>query len=354
MRAVRRALDPGPDPYEHLDRRLATKIGGALFLIGIAYVLIVLPLAPPERGVEGWIGVALCVALAVTFGVAMLRWPRPMHPDTLLMLTYGGVVVSAIYRWAAGAGAPFHQLLLLGCLYGAAIHHPRRAFSVFGATTLAAASPALYGDTGADFVPLLVGHLALTWSLGTVILVWTMHVRAQRREVNEAREQADHLARIDSLTGMGNRRALEEALLMAVAAARRSDQPLAVIVTDLDDFKSINDSFGHHAGDDMIRAAARAFTGAVRVPDPCFRWGGDEFVALLPGADIETAREVAERVSATVRATCTRPDGRPVRITVGLAELQEGESGEELVARADAELLGRKGARATAPLPTVS
>jgi diguanylate cyclase (GGDEF)-like protein len=349
--AARQALDGGSDPYAHLDKRLATKLGGALFLIGIAYVLIVLPLAPPERGTTGWIGVGLCLSVAIGTGVAMIRWPRPMTPDVLLALTYSGILVAASYRWAVGPGAPFHQLLLLACLYGAAIHPARRAFSVLAFTSLAAISPVFYGDTGPDFVPLVAGHLALSWSTGVLILFWMTRVKATRREAQEAREQADQLARIDPLTGLGNRRALEEALPVAVASARRGNAALSVMVADLDDFKSINDTFGHHAGDDMIRAAARAFTAALRVPDPCFRWGGDEFVALLPGADLAITDEVAARVSKSVAASCKRPDGRPVEITVGTAELAEGESGEALIARADGLLLEAKGRRPAAATP---
>ena len=347
--ALRRALDPGPDPYAHLDVRLATKLGGALYLIGVAYVLIVLPLAPPDRGTVGWVGVAVCLGAAVATGVAMLRRRQPMKPEELLALTFAGISVAATYRWAAGAGGPFHQLLLLACLYGCATHPARRALVVLAFASVAAATPALYGDTGQDFVPLLVGHLALTLSLGVLILVWTTRVRALRREVSEAREQADHLARIDPLTGLGNRRALEEALAVAVSSARRADLPLSVLVADLDDFKSVNDTFGHHAGDDVLKAAARAFTGALRLPDPCFRWGGDEFVALLPGADEATAQEVATRIAACVAESCTRPDGRPLKMTIGATELTGGETGDELIARADALLIDGK-ARRGAPV----
>jgi diguanylate cyclase (GGDEF)-like protein len=348
MAAARSALDAGPEPYAHLDIRLATKLGGALFLIGIAYVLIVLPLAPPNHGTAGWAGIAALLLVAVGTGVGMLRRRTPMSPDMLLAVTFGGILLAAVYRWVAGGGGPFHQLLLLCCLYGAAVHPARRAAAALAVTSLAAASPVLYGDTGQDFLPLLIGHLALTWSLGILILVWTTRMRKLRAEVTEAREQADHLARIDSLTGLGNRRALEEALPVAIAAARRAVHPLSVMVADLDDFKRVNDTFGHHAGDDVLREAARAFTNAVRVPDPCFRWGGDEFVALLPGADLATAREVSERVAAAVAAACTGPDGQPVRITVGIAELDAAETGEQMVVRADADLLDGKNRRSAA------
>ena len=141
LSALRAAVDPGSEPYAHVDLRLATKLGGALYLIGVVYVLIVLPLAPPEHGTLGWIGVAACLAAAVTAGVTMLRRAAPMSPDALRALTVGGIAITAAYRGVAGAGGPFHQLLLLACLYGAVVHPARRAFGVLGLTSLAAASP---------------------------------------------------------------------------------------------------------------------------------------------------------------------------------------------------------------------
>jgi diguanylate cyclase (GGDEF)-like protein len=347
---ARKAFDPGPDPYAQLDVGLATKLGGALYLIGVAYAAIVLPMSPPS-GPLGALGAGLCMLVATAIGVALLRRRDPADPSALLALCFVGIAIATAFRASAGPGSPFLQLLLLATMYTCAVHPAGCALPVLFATTLAAVSPVLYEDVAGDFAALTTSHLALTWSLAGIILIWTTRVRGLRREVQAAREEAERHARIDALTGLGNRRALEEALAAAVAHARRHGAPLSVLVADLDGFKSVNDSFGHQAGDEMLRAAARAFTSAVRVPDPCFRWGGDEFVALLPGAGLAEAQEIAARVQTTVALSCRRPDARPLRISAGAAELRSDETGADVVARADAELLELKRARRTAPLP---
>ena len=347
LNRVRRALDAGPQPYAHLDVALATRLGGAIFLVGIAYALLVLPLSPP-RGPLGAVGVAACVASAAAVGWHLLRRPSPADPRLLLALCYAGVAIATLYRASAGPASPFHQLLFLAVMYTAAVHPARRAAGVIVAATASAASPMLYGGIDGHFAALTVSHVALTWSLALIILIWSTRVRHLRREGEAAREEAERHARIDALTGLGNRRALEEALAAAVADARRHGRPLAVLVADLDGFKGINDAFGHPAGDAMLRAAARAVTSALRLPDPCFRWGGDEFVALLPEADLEEAQSIALRVREAVDGGCRRPDGQPLGITVGSAELEPADSSTDLLARADAALLAAKAARAVA------
>jgi diguanylate cyclase (GGDEF)-like protein len=341
IRAVLRAVHAGDDPYAHTDLRMATRLGGALFLIGIAYVVIVLPLSMPGH----WGVVAGCLVVAVFCGVRLLNREEPAAPNMLLAYTYLGVGMATTYRWAAGPAAPFHELLFLIALYAAAVHPPLRALLVLTLATGASLSPLLYGTTEGQFAAEVAGHLALMWSLGIVVLIWVIRNHNVRRELAAAREAAEESARLDVLTGLGNRRALEEELPRAVAAARRQGHALSVLVADLDAFKQANDTFGHLAGDDLLRGASRALTAAVRMPDPCFRWGGDEFVALLPGAGRAEADLIAERVAHTVAVGVSGPDGEPLRITIGVAELREGETGAEMTARADAELLRAKNRR---------
>jgi diguanylate cyclase (GGDEF)-like protein len=345
LNRARRSVAPAGDPYAHVDLSMATKMGGAIYLVGIAYATLVLPLSNPS-GPFGIAGTAACIVAAAIVGVRLLRTERPAHPNALLTLCYLGVAVSAVYRASAGAGSPFGQLLFLAVMYTCAVHPARRAAGVAASAVAAALSPLLYEGAGANFAALTISNLALTLSFGFIVLIWMTRVRGARRETEEAREQADRLARIDALTGLGNRRALEEALPVAVAAARRVEQPLSVLVADLDGFKAINDGFGHGAGDDALRAVARGLTTAVRMPDPCFRWAGDEFVALLPGATLDEARMIAKRVSETVALSVRRPDGRPVRISVGAAELTGSDAAQDMFDRADADLLAAKAARA--------
>ena len=339
---ARKAFEAGPRPYAHVDMTLATRLGGSIYIVGIVYAAIVLPLAPPQ-GALAMTGAALSMLAAAAIGVALLRRSEPVTPLDLLVLCYLGLFIAVVFRATAGDGTPFQQLLFLMAMYACAVHPARRAVFVLLALTLAALSPLAYEVPEPDFAAIAVSHLALTWSVGAIISIWTTRLRRERSEALEARAEAEERARVDVLTALGNRRSLEEALTVYVAQARRQRAPFSVLVSDLDGFKHINDTFGHNAGDEMLRDGARVFTSAVRVPDPCFRLGGDEFVALLPGANLTEAREIADRVQSMVAASCVRPDGRALGMTVGAAELRPSETGMDVLARADAALIELKG-----------
>src|SRR5207249_11732244 len=132
-------------------------------------------------------------------------------------------------------------------------------------------------------------------------------------ERKRAEQQVTYLAYHDNLTGLPNRTMLEEALGLALARARRNGTEVAVLYLDLDDFKRINDSLGHGAGDDVLRQVAGRLQGAVRESDLVARHGGDEFLVLLddlPGAGdadprraADISRMVAERVREALDAS---------------------------------------------------
>jgi diguanylate cyclase (GGDEF)-like protein len=334
---ARKAFDSGPDPYAQLDASLATRLGGAIYLIGIAYAALVLPVSAP-RGPLGGVGYLACVGASAAIGLGLLRRRTPADPTLLYALCFTGIAIATVFRASAGPGSPFQQLLFLATMYTCAVHPARRAGLVLVAATASSLSPLLYERVGSDFAALSLSHLALTWSLAAIVLIWTGRTRALRGEAQAARAAAERHARVDELTGLGNRRALEEALPAAVALARRQDRPLSVLVADLDGFKALNDTFGHPAGDEMLRTTGAAFDAAVRLGDACFRWGGDEFVAVLPGAGVDEARAIAGRVAA----------GIPLPVSVSVAELADGETGADLLARADRELILGKAARRTA------
>ncbi len=153
------------------------------------------------------------------------------------------------------------------------------------------------------------------------------------------------LARRDPLTGLANRRAFEEALRREVARARRGGEPLAVAALDVDHFKRVNDAHGHAAGDAVLAAVAARAAGALRAGDLLARVGGEEFAALLPGAGLAAAAEVAERIRAALAAAPVEAGGRPLRVTASLgcaALLPEDADGAALLARADARLYDAK------------
>ncbi len=155
-----------------------------------------------------------------------------------------------------------------------------------------------------------------------------------------AYEKATAAASTDSLTGVLNHGAMQVHATREIERARRSGESLSLIVLDLDDFKALNDTYGHHAGDRFLRRAAAALDLASRPYDALARYGGDEFVLVLPGADSGQALLVAERLRASVRAT-TRELGLSIEVdaSVGAAEWCEPLTSGELFDRADRALL---------------
>jgi diguanylate cyclase (GGDEF)-like protein len=159
-------------------------------------------------------------------------------------------------------------------------------------------------------------------------------------------EELRRLSLTDALTGVGNRRALDDALRAEIARARRHAHELALVLIDIDLFKRVNDNLGHRAGDDVLRSFARRAASLLRASDRLYRYGGEEFAALLPEQAERDALEAAWRV---VRGTAATPLGaghKRVEITcsAGVAALVESDSadGVEFVARADAALYAAK------------
>jgi diguanylate cyclase (GGDEF)-like protein len=126
-------------------------------------------------------------------------------------------------------------------------------------------------------------------------------------------------AATDELTGVLNRRALLADAREAIARARRAGLPTALLLFDLDHFKSINDRFGHSAGDRTLLAFARLASHAIRQSDIFGRLGGEEFAAVLPGSDARMARFIAERIRAEFSRTVVAPDASPPTVSIGIA-----------------------------------
>jgi diguanylate cyclase (GGDEF)-like protein len=162
-----------------------------------------------------------------------------------------------------------------------------------------------------------------------------------RAEADRAREEA----RLDPLTGLPNRRALEDRVLTLTAEATRTGMPLALGLLDLDHFKRINDEHSHLTGDEVLRVCARLLRAACREDDVVARLGGEEFALLLPEADIETATAVCERVRQRIahHDWSSVAEGVVVTASVGVVEVP-AEGPDAAFARADANLYMAKAA----------
>jgi diguanylate cyclase (GGDEF)-like protein len=139
-----------------------------------------------------------------------------------------------------------------------------------------------------------------------------------RDDVDRLNLDLDRLSRIDSLTGLFNRRHLDEQLTRLLSTARRRQEPLSVLLIDVDHFKRVNDTAGHSGGDRALQETARRLSEAVRAGDVVGRWGGEEFLVLLPNTDPTPARILAERLRVAVSATPVDVGDKSVTITISI------------------------------------
>jgi two-component system, cell cycle response regulator len=172
---------------------------------------------------------------------------------------------------------------------------------------------------------------------------------ADEMEADVQRRMAEAALR-EPLTGLYNRRHFQERFAAEVAVARRHERPLSLLVVDVDDFKQVNDRYGHLAGDEVLKTVARALQQGVRIEDTIARFGGEEFVALVREANLEHAQAAAERLRQLVELARTRwqsadddvPVAIGVTISIGFAELSPGDTERDVFEAADQALYTAK------------
>jgi diguanylate cyclase (GGDEF)-like protein len=171
-------------------------------------------------------------------------------------------------------------------------------------------------------------------------------VRESERVCRLLSKRVEELAQIDELTGLLNRRYIMRALNDATARAQRSTEPCSIAMIDLDFFKRINDQFGHPKGDEVLRSVAIAATAHIRNIDQFGRYGGEEFLLILPHASTEQAMATVDRLRRIVAGMdwTTISDSLVVTISAGLTQIRLNEAPDEILARADAALYRAKDA----------
>ena len=161
-------------------------------------------------------------------------------------------------------------------------------------------------------------------------------------------QELERVSRIDALTGVMTRRAFDQRLIEEIERARRFDHPLTLLMADFDHFKRVNDTWGHHAGDAVLRSFVSMCQQACRVHDLVGRLGGEEFTLLLPETEIDAAVVAAERLRDAVaqRPIDLDTPGQSLHVTVsvGVAQLRASDGASELIQRADRALYAAKAA----------
>jgi diguanylate cyclase (GGDEF)-like protein len=333
---LRALLGREANTYAGSDIDLARRFARVLWPAGTLVMLALLPFFPPTRalGAWGWAFPAAAVTGLCT-GVAFLRrHPEKLTYGVLYVAGYWGLANTAAMQWLGGGrSAPYHELYLL-LIISTGLQHPPRRFAAFLLCVYAAAFAPLFYD-GPREAGQIATELALWTGIGIFLLILMRRIRAQRVD-------AHALARVDALTGLGNRRGFDEALDDALARARRNVNRVCVLVMDLNGFKLINDVHGHVAGDECLKQAATTIRATVRDGEGCYRWGGDEFAVLVPDASEGDGAALAKRLEAAVEHSCRAPDGTPLTITCGHAEIGGDFSPAGAVAAADSVLLSLK------------
>jgi diguanylate cyclase (GGDEF)-like protein len=182
---------------------------------------------------------------------------------------------------------------------------------------------------------------------GAAEVILTVERALEKKRLRDANaalvRQLEALTRTDPLTGAANRRALDETLARERARARRHDLPLSVIVADLDHFKRVNDTYGHAAGDDVLKAFVQRASELFREGDGLFRTGGEEFVIVLPHTDQQGALAAAQRLVERVAARPLREGLGTITVSLGVASARgTALDGHDLVAAADAAVYQAK------------
>jgi len=302
------------------------------------------------RRVYGWLLVTALLWF-VTDTVEMLMWAEkiPWYEDgSLLDLlwfpAYLTLVVAARIREvpAAHQPAPRQVGFQLGPLVWFSVSFPVIHFSL---ARLGFATPEL-----ARTREMLT--MVLLMVIATMVVVYSRFMREENRRLEEERirsqEAVEHLAFHDELTGLPNRRLLTDRVTQALSRARRYNWHLAILLIDVDDFKAVNDSLGHDAGDSVLCQLAERLRRSVRDNDTVARLGGDEFVAIIEGLK---GPEDAARTTEFLTASLAAPyeiDSEKIEITssVGCAVFpSQGDTLETLLKEADAAMYRRKNER---------
>jgi len=163
------------------------------------------------------------------------------------------------------------------------------------------------------------------------------NLRLQQREA-----QVRALTMTDTLTNLGNRRRLDESLVTEVSRVARTGEPRCALMADLDHFKNVNDQYGHQVGDEVLVAFGALLRQTTRPTDVVTRYGGEEFVVLMPHTALRQAIEVAERIRTSFEKMRIAPITHPVTVSCGVAQLVSGETGDSLLKRIDLALYEAK------------
>jgi diguanylate cyclase len=193
----------------------------------------------------------------------------------------------------------------------------------------------------------LVAELSKATARASALETNFLETSQELDKIRDSLKVAEQRSNTDALTGLANRRSLEEFFRSAQIAAMETGEPLSILMIDIDHFKKFNDSYGHQVGDQVLRLAAKVLQDSVRDVDLAARYGGEELIAVLPGANLDVCGEVAERIrrrisEARLTRRATGQEIASVTVSIGVAQFRLAESAEAMIERCDRALYQAK------------
>ncbi|GBO84593.1 MULTISPECIES: GGDEF domain-containing protein [Marinobacter] len=270
--------------------------------------------------------------------------------DTAILV---GILITLIYAWASGdtrrSGLVLAVIACSGAVTVGAVVGEPGLFWLYPClvTTFFLANPRIAVFLNVASVVVLMIHGGAfrsdvqMWSFASTAFVVSACAYVFAHRNHDQRERLEHLATIDPLTGIKNRRSMDQELDLAAANAERTGLPYALVLLDIDHFKRINDEHGHGVGDDVLTDLVALLKQNTRKSDQLFRYGGEEFVLLLPGVDGIGLKAVMNNLQQVLRKYMKHPGGA-VTASFGVALLRHGEGVDSWLARADAALYEAK------------
>ncbi len=273
---------------------------------------------------------------------------------TMPQMVFAMVSITWSYAITGPARGAVIAIMILVIMFGMFILQPRQARALAmlaivmlgGAMLWRASSVPERYPPRVEWVHFLFAAVVLASTSSLAIRLGTLRARlaAQKKELGDALALNRELATRDALTGLLNRRAMVELLAREHPRIERGQGPLAVALLDIDLFKRINDELGHGAGDEVLRRFASVIQDQLRAADALARWGGEEFLLLMPGTHAEDARIVLDRLRGAIAEggfDAIAPQLK-VSFSAGVAEVLEGEAQDAAIDRADRALYRAK------------